>query len=96
MPCEIAKLIPTKRELKLIDTCFIGVYGDIAKLIPTKRELKRYRCAQPGGRIHQIAKLIPTKRELKRQRAKSDRTQPDIYCKAHPDEKGIETSLHLS
>ncbi len=36
----IAKLIPTKRELKPLWSASFGVTASIAKLIPTKRELK--------------------------------------------------------
>ncbi len=62
----------------------------IAKLIPTKRELKpgwcpRDRCSWPA-----IAKLIPTKRELKHPLL-LDTDLLQGHCKAHPDEKGIET-----
>jgi len=37
---EIAKHIPTKRELKRPSRMLIGASLDIAKHIPTKRELK--------------------------------------------------------
>ena len=38
-----------------------------------------------------IAKPIPMKRELKPMSCQDVIGRIDIYCKAHPDEKGIET-----
>ncbi len=42
-----------------------------------------------------IAKPIPMKRELKQMDIASDVSTARAYCKAYPDEKGIETMLSL-
>ncbi len=42
-----------------------------------------------------IAKHIPTKRELKR-KVYDIALRPERHCKAHPDEKGIETDVLMS
>ena len=55
-----------------------------------KRELKLHS----GGvcpTICIIAEPIPMKRELKRVSTRFGEITNDIYCRAYPDEKGIET-----
>jgi len=48
----------------------------------------------PGDLLDcRIARPIPTKRELKRKRRSVATPNPRKDCKAHPDEKGIETPL---
>ncbi len=61
----IAKLIPTKRELKQSSDLRECYTNTIAKLIPTKRELKQMLYSHFHLCRNSIAKLIPTKRELK-------------------------------
>jgi len=62
----------------------------IARPIPTKRELKLAFLLEgiQTGRLR-IARPIPTKRELKLKPLRIPCDNMD--CKAHPDEKGIET-----
>ena len=57
-----------------------------------KRELKQLiPASQSILEYGQIAKPIPMKRELKPIPDSSARRIASTYCKAYPDEKGIET-----
>ncbi len=64
---KIAKLIPMKRELKVLSFSSLAKIFKpmIAKLIPMKRELKEEASASGKAIGDGIAKLIPMKRELK-------------------------------
>ncbi len=63
----IARLIPMKRELKVVTRAQeipAKIALEIARLIPMKRELKDIKPALMGA-AGIIARLIPMKRELK-------------------------------
>ena len=92
----IAKPIPMKRELKPRCSAAIDEHMKyhIAKPIPMKRELKRDHHVAIHNHFGCIAKPIPMKRELKRvRRLGHSRSDQSRDCKAHPDEKGIETGF---
>ena len=90
----IAKLIPTKRELKLMPSpANLSVYCMcIAKLIPTKRELKRLIDFYISHYFFLLLQSSSRRKGNWNWRAEaSARAGPCSDCKAHPDEKGIET-----
>ncbi len=89
----IAEPIPMKRELKHISTTHLGGGLDIiiAEPIPMKRELKHGFLPGLEWRSRLIAEPIPMKRELKRA-SKPAGVILTKYCRAYPDEKGIETN----
>jgi len=88
----IARPIPTKRELKRqhIKRLVFVSHINIARPIPTKRELKPFCFRAVLAARSLIARPIPTKRELKLPSPESPGPMVP-HCKAHPDEKGIET-----
>ena len=62
-----------------------------------KRELKRRSSGFiPASSLPSIAEPIPMKRELKRIRQLLISKPQTVYCRAYPDEKGIETCTDRS
>ena len=82
-----------KRELKLeIElTCHRRFVLPIAEPIPMKRELKQQVQDLVGVPVSEIAEPIPMKRELKLRSYSTLYHLFRTYCRAYPDEKGIET-----
>ena len=68
-----------------------GPCGRIAEPIPMKRELKPFVPAAVTAWLHNIAEPIPMKRELKPWGYLAGEEIKLLYCRAYPDEKGIET-----
>ena len=67
----------------------------IAEPIPMKRELKQIVCFCCTYQHHCIAEPIPMKRELKPFLGARRLDSSCSYCRAYPDEKGIETTVQL-
>ena len=94
--CLHCRAYPDEKGIETVVVPGGGVIaGDIAEPIPMKRELKPESPAATSIGSRAIAEPIPMKRELKL--FQPDTIVPRLqYCRAYPDEKGIETMTYSS